>query len=75
MKKLIAGFVMIRVALGGYIDPNTGGMIFQALAGMFAVISGAVLVFAGQIKAFFTGRRRRREDADDHIEMMEENNQ
>lgn len=71
MKKLIAGFVMIRVALGGYIDPNTGGMLFQALAGMFAVISGAVLVFAGQIKMFFSGRKRKQDELEENIEAIE----
>lgn len=26
-----------------YIDPNTGGVLFQALAGAFAAISGGLL--------------------------------
>ena len=33
-----------------YIDPNTGGMLFQILAASFAVISGAILLFARQIR-------------------------
>jgi hypothetical protein len=35
-----------------YIDPNTGGMLFQALAIMFGVISGAILTFSGKISMF-----------------------
>jgi len=41
-----------------YIDPNTGGMLFQALATAFALLSGVALVFSRQIRAFF-GRARR----------------
>ena len=33
-----------------YIDPNTGGILFQVLAVLFAVFSGAVLVFSSRIK-------------------------
>ena len=73
MKKIIAGFLLIRVALGGYIDPNTGGMLFQALAGMFAVVSGAVLVFAGRIKMWWAMRNRDgSEVVDEAIETIEE---
>ena len=35
-----------------YIDPNTGGMLFQALAAMFGVISGAILLFSSKISMF-----------------------
>ena len=41
-----------------YIDPNTGGMLFQALAASFAVISGLVLLFSRQIRAGFARARR-----------------
>jgi len=34
-----------------YIDPNTGGLLFQVLAVVFGAISGIVLVFSSQIKA------------------------
>ncbi len=34
----------------GYIDPATGGMIFQVLAGMFALFSGLGLVFRRRIQ-------------------------
>ncbi len=36
-----------------YIDPNTGGILFQALAAAFAVVSVLVLTFAGRIRLFF----------------------
>ena len=32
-----------------YIDPNTGGMLFQVLAVMFGMVSGAILLFSGKI--------------------------
>jgi hypothetical protein len=41
-----------------YIDPNSGGMLFQILAVMFGVISGAVLIFSSRIKAGFSKLRR-----------------
>ena len=44
-----------------YIDPNTGGILFQALAAVFAVASGALLLFSGRIRAFFARLRRRLE--------------
>jgi hypothetical protein len=33
-----------------YIDPNTGGMLFQVLATAFALLSGVALVFSRQIR-------------------------
>jgi hypothetical protein len=42
-----------------YIDPNTGGMLFQVLAGAFAVISGTLFVFSRQIREFIARMRRR----------------
>lgn len=41
-----------------YIDPNTGGILFQALAASFAVISGLALIFSRQIRAGFARARR-----------------
>jgi hypothetical protein len=49
-----------------YIDPNTGGILFQALAGMLAVISGVLLVFSRNIRQFFSRLRRgARKDEED----------
>ncbi|MEW5938919.1 MAG: hypothetical protein AB1750_04600 [Chloroflexota bacterium] len=41
-----------------YIDPNTGGILFQALAAGLAAISGVLLVFSRQIRQFFARMRR-----------------
>lgn len=51
------GFFLLPVL--GYIDPNTGGMIFQILAVLFAAFSGFFLIFSGRIKAAFYKLRRR----------------
>lgn len=49
-----------------YIDPNTGGVLFQALAALFAVGSGALLVFSGKIREGIARIRRRfRKDKDE----------
>jgi len=42
-----------------YIDPNTGGILFQALAGLLAVFSGVLLVFSKNIRQWFASLRRR----------------
>ena len=36
-----------------YIDPNTGGMLFQMLAVIFASLSAIVLIFSRQIRTLF----------------------
>lgn len=49
-----------------YIDPNTGGILFQALAGLFAVISGVLFFFSRNIRSWFARLRRRgRNEKDD----------
>lgn len=42
-----------------YIDPNTGGVIFQALAAAFAVASVILLSLSGRIRQFIARVRRR----------------
>ncbi len=42
----------------GYIDPNTGGMLFQVLAVAFATMSGFIFMFAGRIKMYFARLKR-----------------
>ena len=54
--KLVANLNLIVAA---YIDPNTGGMLFQILAVLFGVISGALLLFSGKIKGLFYRLKRR----------------
>ncbi len=41
-----------------YIDPNTGGMLFQVLAAAFALLSGFMLIFSRQIRAGFARFKR-----------------
>lgn len=41
-----------------YIDPNTGGVLFQALAGLLAVFSGLLLVFSRNIRQWIARLRR-----------------
>jgi len=48
-----------------YIDPNTGGMLFQVLAVVFATLSGLVLFFSGKIRMFFAKLRRQAREASD----------
>ena len=52
-----------------YIDPSTGGMLFQVLAIAFTAVSGFVLLFANRIKMFFT--KRRRGSSEENIEAAE----
>ena len=42
-----------------YIDPNTGGVLFQALAAVFVAVSGLLLVFSGRIRGYFSQLRRK----------------
>jgi hypothetical protein len=44
---------MVFSAPLAYIDPNTGGMLFQLLAVMFAFLSGFIFFFSRQIKMTF----------------------
>jgi hypothetical protein len=49
-----------------YIDPNTGGILFQTLAVLFGVFSGAVLLFSSKIKMGIAKlRRAMRKDSED----------
>jgi hypothetical protein len=48
-----------------YIDPNTGGILFQALAGIFAALSGVMFFFSRNIREFFARLRRRARKEDD----------
>jgi hypothetical protein len=46
-----------------YIDPSSGGVLFQALAAAFVAVSGVVLIFSGRIKGFFSQLRRKSREA------------
>ena len=41
-----------------YIDPNTGGILFQTLAILFGVFSGVILLFSSKIKMGIAKLRR-----------------
>lgn len=42
-----------------YIDPNTGGILFQALAGVFVALSGVILIFSRRIREGIAKMRRK----------------
>lgn len=42
-----------------YIDPNTGGIIFQVLAGILATISGVIFFFSRRIREGVARMRRK----------------
>ncbi len=47
-----------------YIDPNTGGMLFQVLAGLIAVLTGVLFFFSRQIRSGIARLRRGRRSND-----------
>lgn len=49
-----------------YIDPNTGGVLFQALAGFLAVFSGVMLAFSRNIRQYFSRLRRKARKEEDN---------
>jgi hypothetical protein len=50
-----------------YVDPNTGGILFQALAGLLTVVSGVLFFFSRQIRSGIARLRRRgRRDEEDN---------
>lgn len=52
-----------------YIDPGSGGMIFQILAVLFGLLSGSVLIFSSKIKMGFARLRRFfRKSSDENID-------
>lgn len=60
-KGLVLAFIIVMVLAQpalAYIDPNTGGMLFQFLAVAFASLSAIVLIFSRQIRTFFARASR-----------------
>ena len=49
-----------------YIDPNTGGVLFQVLAGALVAVSGVVFFFSRRIREGLARLRRklRRDESD-----------
>ena len=54
-----------------YIDPNTGGMLFTILAGLFGVFSGIVLLFSSKIKMGIAKLRRSMRKESEESEVTE----
>lgn len=50
---VIVSLTIVPSAFAAYIDPNTGGLLFQMLAVIFGLLSGFVLFFSAQIKMLF----------------------
>jgi len=50
---LIVGSQAAYAAPKGYIDPSTGGMLFQVLAVIVTMASGLVFLFSNKIKMLF----------------------
>jgi len=50
-----------------YIDPNSGGMLFQALAGILAALTGFFLIFSGRIRAYIAQWRRKSREKTEEI--------
>ncbi len=46
---LVLGWTIVRTALS-YIDPNTGGMLFQLLAFFLTFLSALILFFSRQLR-------------------------
>jgi hypothetical protein len=55
-----------------YIDPNSGGMLFQALLVVFGVISGSVLIFSSKIKMVFNRMMRTLREKSNEDETLDE---
>lgn len=55
-----------------YIDPNTGGTLFQILATVFALFSGMILIFSGKIRQAFARIKRIWREAKDTKEGEEQ---
>ncbi len=62
LRQFFFTFSLVRLLTGGYLDPNTGGMLFQMLAAGFATVSGFVLVFSRRIKLWIVSKRRERRE-------------
>lgn len=61
MRKLILPLILVTVLrrfITAYIDPNTGGMLFQLLAVLFGLLSGVLVFFSSRIRMAFARFRR-----------------
>lgn len=60
-----------RKEIAMYIDPNTGGVLFQTLAVLFGVFSGVVLLFSSKIKMGINKLRRSMRKESEETELSE----
>jgi hypothetical protein len=74
---LVISMVGASPAYAAYIDPNTGGMLFQVLAVLFGVISAMILIFSSKIKMVYYRLtrfiREKNEDEGDVVDSSESN--
>lgn len=55
---LFISMISVPPVFAAYIDPNTGGMLFQLLAVLLAIFSGALLFFSARIRMAFARAKR-----------------
>lgn len=55
-----------------YIDPNTGGQLFQILAVLFGIFSTLVLIFSSRIRMFFGKLNRMRHEKTEDMGELEQ---
>jgi hypothetical protein len=60
-----SGLAYAYLTATAYIDPNTGGMLFQVLAVVLAFFSGSLLLFSAKIRMFFAKLMRRLRGSDE----------
>ncbi len=67
---LITGVQTALAAPKGYIDPSTGGMLFQVLAVIVTMASGLVFLFSNKIKMLFNRHGSSTETTADDSNML-----
>ena len=75
----VISLTFVSTAHAAYIDPNTGGMLFQVLAVLFGLFSGIILLFSSQVKKAFYSltrklRRAKSVPAEDEVVVETEEN-
>ncbi len=55
---LLTASVALAAPKAHYIDPNVGGMLFQALAVIFTLLSSLIFFFSSRIKLAFARLKR-----------------
>ncbi len=67
---LITGIQAAYAAPRGYIDPSTGGMLFQVLAVIVTMASGLIFLFSNKIKMLFNRHGNSAETTADDSNML-----